>query len=196
MFGESKLFNSEIVRKEFDELMTSFRNLSSLNPDFWKFDVAGKRIYLDQMEAWCERMRVFNARLKLSDDPAAVKYLQLLNRQLLEVGMNIDSLYNGAELQTKALREMTEMEERAQANPEELAKVRVWIKSQMAPAINIQELGSDPEIMRMMSDPQALAVVKDVLDNSGNVTKWLDDPKHGPLARRMWELINKKKLQE
>lgn len=194
-FADSKLFKSDIVMGEFEVLMKSFENLSNINAKFWSFDVAGKRLYLDEMDKWCEQMRVFMARMKLSDDPFAEKYMGLMNRQLLEASLNLNSLYDGALQQTKQLRDLTDMEERAAANPEEQAKVRAYIKAQTAPAFDMKELGSDPETMRMLSDPQAFAVLKDILDNPANVEKWIDDPRQGKLARRLWELIMKKKFE-
>lgn len=49
------------------------------------------------MEAWTEKLRVFNARLSLSDDAAAKKYLGLINKQLAAADMTLTSLYDGCE---------------------------------------------------------------------------------------------------
>ena len=47
-----------------------------------------------QMDQFAERLRIFTARCKLSDDAAGTELMRRLNAQCLEAGMNIDRLYD------------------------------------------------------------------------------------------------------
>jgi hypothetical protein len=69
------------------------RNLSALFPRYAYFDVDGKKLFLKQMEQFAERMRVFVARMKLTDDPVAKEMLQAQTVQLLEASTSIDMVF-------------------------------------------------------------------------------------------------------
>lgn len=62
---------------------------------------AGKRIFLQQMDDFVERFRIFSTRLRLTDDPVAQGMVRQLNVQLLEANVNLDNMYQGCVSETQ-----------------------------------------------------------------------------------------------
>ena len=66
----SPFLNSPVVAQEAQEIFEQFKQLSSLQPKYNKFDVEGKRIFVNQMEEMCEKLKVFTTRYKLASGDA------------------------------------------------------------------------------------------------------------------------------
>jgi len=75
--------------------MSEFHGLNRLWGKYPDFDIEGKRIFLEHMDHILERLRVFNMRLKLTDDAAVKEYMSTVNKQLMFMSTNTDALYGG-----------------------------------------------------------------------------------------------------
>ena len=77
--------------------MRDFESLSGMLPKYAYYDIEGKRIYLDQMEQLLDRLKIFNMRASLTDDPIVKGNLQQLAKQLLFLETNQQAIFDGKE---------------------------------------------------------------------------------------------------
>jgi len=101
-------FDSEIVQKEARELFEDYQRLIQLGGDYGKFDRAGKKLYIEQMEAIMDRYKVFMKRFELSDDFSAQMTVEQLKTQLGQFGITPDQMF--AQMNTTLERMKSELE--------------------------------------------------------------------------------------
>ncbi|KAF6264383.1 hypothetical protein COO60DRAFT_1485872 [Scenedesmus sp. NREL 46B-D3] len=192
----SKVFQSDLVVKEFDSIMTELRQLSMMASRFPEFDVAGKEMFLDKMEEGSERYKLFMKRLELCDDPAAREYLRYTNAQMLEGGFTMQVMFEGLTQSLGQYRTWLEEERRVSSDPAKhqafLAGFRqAWSSSAMG-AIDMSVLAqmADPEVVvKAQKDPEFYKCIREISDNptSETMSKWLDHPTIGPFVGAMWK---------
>ncbi|OSX71785.1 hypothetical protein BU14_0501s0006 [Porphyra umbilicalis] len=83
-------FDSPIVREEGQALVRDQEALRRLGHSYGNFDAAGKRLYIDEMEALYERWLVMTKRLELSSDFQAQLQRKQLLEQMEQAGMSFD----------------------------------------------------------------------------------------------------------
>lgn len=86
-------FDSEIVQQEAKKLFEDYQALITLGGDYGKFDLEGKKIYIQQMEAIMERYRIFMKRFELSEDFMAQMTVEQLRTQLGQFGMTPQQMF-------------------------------------------------------------------------------------------------------
>jgi phosphoenolpyruvate carboxylase len=87
-------FDSEIVQQEAKQLFEDYQSLMELGAKYGKFDVEGKKKYIEQMEDLMERYRVFMKRFELSEDFSAQLTVQQLKTQLNQFGMTPQQMFD------------------------------------------------------------------------------------------------------
>lgn len=87
-------FDSEIVQQEAKQLFEDYQSLMELGAKYGKFDVEGKKKYIEQMEELMERYRVFMKRFELSEDFSAQLTVQQLKTQLNQFGMTPQQMFD------------------------------------------------------------------------------------------------------
>jgi hypothetical protein len=87
-------FDSEIVQEEAKKLFEDYQSLIQLGSSYGKFDLEGKKIYIEQMESMMERYRIFMKRFELSDDFMAQMTVQQLNTQLGQFGITPQQMFD------------------------------------------------------------------------------------------------------
>jgi hypothetical protein len=87
-------FDSEIVQQEAKQLFEDYQSLIQLGGSYGKFDLEGKKIFIDQMESLMERYRIFMKRFELSDDFMAQMTVQQLNTQLGQFGITPQQMFD------------------------------------------------------------------------------------------------------
>ncbi|MEM7769576.1 MAG: DUF1825 family protein [Cyanobacteria bacterium P01_A01_bin.37] len=87
-------FDSEIVQQEARKLFEDYQHLIQLGGDYGKFDRAGKKLYIEQMEAIMDRYRVFMKRFELSEDFSAQMTVEQLKTQLGQFGITPDQMFS------------------------------------------------------------------------------------------------------
>jgi len=87
-------FDSEIVQQEAKQLFEDYQSLLKLGSNYGKFDLEGKKIFIEQMEAMMERYRIFMKRFELSDDFMAQMTVQQLNTQLGQFGITPQQMFD------------------------------------------------------------------------------------------------------
>ncbi|MEC4985875.1 MAG: DUF1825 family protein [Oscillatoria sp. PMC 1068.18] len=87
-------FDSEVVQQEAKKLFEDYQSLMKLGGDYGKFDLEGKRIYIQQMEEMMERYRIFMKRFELSDDFMAQMTVQQLKTQLNQFGITPQQMFD------------------------------------------------------------------------------------------------------
>lgn len=87
-------FDSEIVQQEAKQLFEDYQSLLQLGSNYGKFDLEGKKIFIEQMEAMMERYRIFMKRFELSDDFMAQMTVQQLNTQLGQFGITPQQMFD------------------------------------------------------------------------------------------------------
>lgn len=102
--GGGGFLESQLVMDEAAAIMRDFGNLAPLMAKYAAFDLDGKRLFLENMQSVCDRLRIFHTRASLSDDPAVRECLTTLSRQLLFLSTNTNSVYDG-EREARALRQ-------------------------------------------------------------------------------------------
>jgi hypothetical protein len=90
--------------------MKQYEALMNMMGGFAAFDAAGKAAFADELERLADRLAVFNARAKMSDDPAVKEFLATMNRQLVFISTNLDVLYDNLREQARELRRIAEAE--------------------------------------------------------------------------------------
>jgi hypothetical protein len=87
-------FDSEIVQQEAKQLFEDYQSLITLGNNYGKFDLEGKKIFIEQMESMMERYRIFMKRFELSDDFMAQMTVQQLNTQLGQFGITPQQMFD------------------------------------------------------------------------------------------------------
>lgn len=86
-------FDSEIVQQEAKHLFEDYQSLTRLGSDYGKFDRAGKKIFIEQMETMMDRYRVFMKRFELSEDFMAQMTVEQLRTQLGQFGVTPQQMF-------------------------------------------------------------------------------------------------------
>lgn len=86
-------FDSEIVQQEAKQLFEDYQSLIQLGNSYGKFDLEGKKIFIEQMESLMDRYRIFMKRFELSDDFMAQMTVQQLNTQLGQFGITPQQMF-------------------------------------------------------------------------------------------------------
>lgn len=55
--ANSKFLSSEVIQAEIQDIMKTFNTVNQLLPKFFDWDLAGQRIFLDQMRSLQDRIR-------------------------------------------------------------------------------------------------------------------------------------------
>lgn len=87
-------FDSEIVQQEAKQLFEDYQALIKLGSNYGKFDRAGKKLYIEQMETMLERYRIFMKRFELSEDFMAQMTVEQLKTQLGQFGMTPQQMFD------------------------------------------------------------------------------------------------------
>ncbi len=87
-------FDSEIVQQEAKQLFEDYQSLVQLGSGYGKFDRAGKKLYIEQMETMMDRYRIFMKRFELSDDFSAQMTVEQLKTQLGQFGMTPQQMFD------------------------------------------------------------------------------------------------------
>jgi len=154
-YSQSTMANSAIIAEEAQKIFAQFKDLSALQPKYNKFDVEGKRIFCNQMDELCDKMKVFTTRYQLSDDSYAQEMIRRLNEQLGEAGLTIDTMYEGLLNTTEAMKQMLEEEERLGAE-----MVYREPATRMNELPDFAKLMEDPEMAEILRDPEILKIMQ------------------------------------
>ena len=87
-------FDSEVVQQEAKQLFEDYQSLVKLGENYGKFDVDGKKIFIEQMEAIMERYRVFMKRFELSEDFSAQMAVEQLKTHLGQFGLTPQQMFS------------------------------------------------------------------------------------------------------
>lgn len=87
-------FDSDIVQHEAKQLFEDYQSLVKLGSDYGKFDRAGKKLYIEQMEAVMDRYKVFMKRFELSEDFMAKMTVEQLKTQLGQFGITPQQMFD------------------------------------------------------------------------------------------------------
>ena len=87
-------FDSEIIQQEAKQLFEDYQSLIQLGGSYGKFDLEGKKIFIEQMESLMERYRIFMKRFELSDDFIAQMTVEQLNTQLGQFGITPQQMFD------------------------------------------------------------------------------------------------------
>ncbi|GFR44845.1 hypothetical protein Agub_g6188, partial [Astrephomene gubernaculifera] len=192
----SPVFRSELVMKEFTNLVKEVTGLSGMAAKFPDFDLAGKRMYLDRMQEVSERYEVFIKRLELSQDPAAREYLRSTNAQMLEGGFTLNQMFVGLKQSLDDYRRWVEQEERVSSDPvahqQFLKHFREMWATGVLGRVDLSYLlqSTDPGvILRAQRDPKFWLAIKEITGSPTPevMARWLDDPNIGPLVAELWK---------
>lgn len=86
-------FDSDIVQEEAKKLFEDYQSLIQLGGSYGKFDMEGKKIFIEQMESMMERYKIFMKRFELSDDFMAQMTVEQLNTQLGQFGVTPQQMF-------------------------------------------------------------------------------------------------------
>ena len=86
-------FDSDIVQEEAKKLFEDYQSLIQLGGSYGKFDLEGKKIFIEQMESMMERYKIFMKRFELSDDFMAQMTVEQLNTQLGQFGVTPQQMF-------------------------------------------------------------------------------------------------------
>ena len=87
-------FDSEIIQQEAKQLFEDYQSLIQLGSSYGKFDIEGKKIFIEQMESLMERYRIFMKRFELSDDFMAQMTVEQLKTQLDQFGITPQQMFD------------------------------------------------------------------------------------------------------
>lgn len=87
-------FDSDVVQQEAKQLFEDYQSLMQLGGEYGKFDRAGKKIFIDRMEALMDRYKIFMKRFELSDDFMAKMTVEQLKTQLGQFGMTPQAMFD------------------------------------------------------------------------------------------------------
>lgn len=179
-FGASnRMASSEIVQKEAANIFNDFQQLSALQPKYFSFDVEGKRIYIEKMEEFLERLRIFTKRYELSDDPEAKEGLRRLNAQLLEAGLTLNSMYQRLKDTTQMMRTALTAEEIRGPELHTEGKGTAWAQGAFGGKgmPDMAKLMEDPQVFAALQEPDVIAAMQDIMANPQNSYKYADNEK-------------------
>lgn len=86
-------FDSDIVQEEAKKLFEDYQSLIQLGGSYGKFDLEGKKMFIEQMESMMERYKIFMKRFELSDDFMAQMTVEQLNTQLGQFGVTPQQMF-------------------------------------------------------------------------------------------------------
>ncbi len=86
-------FDSEVVQNEAKSLFEDYQALVQLGSKYGKFDAAGKKIFIEQMESVMERYRIFMKRFELSEDFSAQMAVEQLKTHLGQLGITPQQMF-------------------------------------------------------------------------------------------------------
>jgi Domain of unknown function (DUF1825) len=86
-------FDSDIVQEEAKKLFEDYQSLIQLGGSYGKFDLEGKKIFIEQMESMMERYKIFMKRFELSDDFMAQMTVEQLHTQLGQFGVTPQQMF-------------------------------------------------------------------------------------------------------
>jgi len=187
-FSKSPFVNSPIVAQETMELTNLFKNLSSLQPKYASFDTEGKRIYIQQMQDLCEKLKVYTTRYKLSDDAYAQAMIENLNKQLTLAGMDVDTLYSSFSEICAEMQQELELEEKLGAEYvyQDKAK-KAW--GQVPPFLH--KMLEDPEMAKLMQDPEFLQIMQRCV-SSPDPTAFAMEAQKNPKFMKLMQMLYEK----
>jgi hypothetical protein len=87
-------FDSDIVQQEAKQLFEDYQSLIQLGGSYGKFDLEGKKIFIEQMESLMGRYRIFMKRFELSEDFMAQMTVEQLKTQLGQFGMTPQQMFD------------------------------------------------------------------------------------------------------
>ncbi|NJR64740.1 MAG: DUF1825 family protein [Leptolyngbyaceae cyanobacterium CRU_2_3] len=87
-------FDSDVVQEEAKKLFEDYQSMMRLGSDYGKFDRAGKKLYIEQMESVMERYRIFMKRAELSEDFMAQMSIEQLKTQLSQFGVSLQQMFD------------------------------------------------------------------------------------------------------
>jgi hypothetical protein len=87
-------FESDIVQQEARQLFEDYQSLVKLGGSYGKFDLEGKKLYIEQMESMMDRYRIFMKRFELSEDFMAQMTFQQLKTQLGQFGITPQQMFD------------------------------------------------------------------------------------------------------
>ncbi|OLP20394.1 hypothetical protein BST81_01310 [Leptolyngbya sp. 'hensonii'] len=87
-------FDSEIVQHEAKQLFEDYQSLVQLGTGYGKFDLEGKKIFIEQMETLMDRYRVFMKRFELSEDFMAQMTVEQLKTHLGQFGITPQQMFD------------------------------------------------------------------------------------------------------
>ncbi len=87
-------FDSEIVQHEAKQLFEDYQSLVQLGGSYGKFDLEGKKLFIEQMETLMERYKIFMKRFELSEDFMAQMTVQQLKTQLDQFGITPQQMFD------------------------------------------------------------------------------------------------------
>jgi len=91
-------FDSEVVQQEAKQLFEDYQSLIKIGSEYGKFDLEGKKIYIEKMEELMERYKIFMKRFELSEDFMAQMTVQQLKTQLGQFGITPEQMFQQMEL--------------------------------------------------------------------------------------------------
>ncbi len=91
-------FDSDIVQQEAKQLFEDYQALMKLGNSYGKFDLEGKKLFIEQMEAMMERYRIFMKRFELSEDFMAQITMEQLKTQLNQFGVTPQQMFDQMQL--------------------------------------------------------------------------------------------------
>ncbi|HEY9630615.1 MAG TPA: DUF1825 family protein [Coleofasciculaceae cyanobacterium] len=91
-------FDSEVVQQEAKQLFEDYQSMMQLGAGYGKFDRAGKKLYIEQMESVMERYKIFMKRAELSEDFMAQMSIEQLKTQLSQFGVSMQQMFDQTNL--------------------------------------------------------------------------------------------------
>ncbi|MDJ0675131.1 MAG: DUF1825 family protein [Calothrix sp. MO_167.B42] len=91
-------FDSDIVQQEAKQLFEDYQALMKLGNSYGKFDLEGKKLFIEQMETMMERYRIFMKRFELSEDFMAQMTMEQLKTQLNQFGVTPQQMFDQMQL--------------------------------------------------------------------------------------------------
>jgi len=97
-------FDSDIVQQEAKQLFEDYQALIKLGGSYGKFDLEGKKLFIEQMESMMERYRIFMKRFELSEDFTAQMTVEQLKTQLSQFGVTPEQMFDQMELTLRRMK--------------------------------------------------------------------------------------------
>ncbi len=104
-------FDSDIIQQEAKQLFEDYQSLIKLGNGYGKFDRAGKKLFIEQMETMMERYRIFMKRFELSEDFMAKMTVEQLKTQLSQFGVTPTQMFEQMEVTLQRMK--AELEKQA-----------------------------------------------------------------------------------